>query len=904
MFPFRKKHTGFPVSVSMGMHVYVSKVRLVYRIMLSLIALAGIMGSILSFTAASENLLHISYAAAVIPALISWAVFSAVFALHEKKPLISQTMLLSLGALILLYGLINLEKLSAGYMFAVNDFLGGLYTKYAEAPPFDAGEEFAEIRQNCIDTAMGFTSVIISLLACRTVKKPNIMLFLLATVPLTEITLYFGLVPNYAAFALFIAAVCGITAAELTVFGTFADPSAEKIFTKTAAQSAAAAGLTMLLCFAAACIYMNASGYSRPDKADEFRDGFTSYMKNFTWEKFAEDIHEALIPVKTKEIIHDGRLGNTESVKFTGENVLEVTLPSDSQELYLKGLTAVNYTGSRWSAGPPVPQLETKLTSPEFFTGRALRYTEGLENIEVSDVIVRSSDRTDTTKYYPQFGAGLLETDGIRRRYGVYFPQSLAAYDNGRNIIDGISEIKLSETMASDEAKMRAYAYSSCLSVPETFTAAEDFFSDFDGTSRWEILEYIRKKLGSEYEYTLESGRKPFGSDFAQWFMTSNKKGSCTHFASAAVLLCRYMGIPARYCEGFVIKGSDIAMFPSEGRYTTVSVPDSRAHAWAEIYADGFGWLIFEATPGYGNMAFSSDAEDYSDSVNVSEITSVTTKPPVFTEDPDRMAAEEVSFSGVSEEEVSQAENGTETAYESEITVTASTADSSDSELTAESENHSNAENGGNSGSGSENSNISKGTGDNGDGNGRNTDVPGSEQTGEGSIESEYDENGLGIDTPPVSEASDTQKEHTSDSKKNMPKEIKILLTVIICIAAAAGIYFLLRKAETSRRKALIRNRPQKAAAEIYRLLERLSRMAGIEEKNEELGRILTEDCGAESGKELVACALKARFGNGVSAEDVFKAAENYQIAANIITKLLSESKMIAARLMMMDKYV
>lgn len=57
------------------------------------------------------------------------------------------------------------------------------------------------------------------------------------------------------------------------------------------------------------------------------------------------------------------------------------------------------------------------------------------------------------------------------------------------------------------------------------------------------------------------------------------------------------MGIPARYCEGFVIKGSDIAMFPSEGRYTTVSVPDSRAHAWVEIYADGFGWIVSRLLP-------------------------------------------------------------------------------------------------------------------------------------------------------------------------------------------------------------------------------------------------------------------------------------------------------------------
>ncbi|MFQ8759732.1 MAG: hypothetical protein ACLSAF_10150 [Intestinimonas sp.] len=31
-----------------------------------------------------------------------------------------------------------------------------------------------------------------------------------------------------------------------------------------------------------------------------------------------------------------------------------------------------------------------------------------------------------------------------------------------------------------------------------------------------------------------------------------------------------------------------------------MDVPDSSAHAWAEIYLDGYGWYPVEVTPGYG----------------------------------------------------------------------------------------------------------------------------------------------------------------------------------------------------------------------------------------------------------------------------------------------------------------
>lgn len=113
------------------------------------------------------------------------------------------------------------------------------------------------------------------------------------------------------------------------------------------------------------------------------------------------------------------------------------------------------------------------------------------------------------------------------------------------------------------------------------------------------VINWIIGYLNDNTEYSLSAGKTPEGEDFAEYFILKNKKGSCTHYATAAVLLARYMGIPARYCEGFIIKPEDYSPAAKLGSRDSVTVLDDRAHAWAEIYVDGFGWYPIEATKGY-----------------------------------------------------------------------------------------------------------------------------------------------------------------------------------------------------------------------------------------------------------------------------------------------------------------
>ncbi len=83
---------------------------------------------------------------------------------------------------------------------------------------------------------------------------------------------------------------------------------------------------------------------------------------------------------------------------------------------------------------------------------------------------------------------------------------------------------------------------------------------------------------------------RPAGVDPVEDFLFSQPAGHCELFASAAVLLLRAAGVPARYVTGF--RGGD---WNAVGGY--VAVRDDRAHAWAEAFVPDAGWVRVDATP-------------------------------------------------------------------------------------------------------------------------------------------------------------------------------------------------------------------------------------------------------------------------------------------------------------------
>jgi transglutaminase-like putative cysteine protease len=72
-------------------------------------------------------------------------------------------------------------------------------------------------------------------------------------------------------------------------------------------------------------------------------------------------------------------------------------------------------------------------------------------------------------------------------------------------------------------------------------------------------------------------------------FLLRDRAGDCQHFASAAALLLRLAGVPARVAVGFAT-----GVRERHGRF---NVRDTDAHAWIEVYFEGIGWVGFNPTP-------------------------------------------------------------------------------------------------------------------------------------------------------------------------------------------------------------------------------------------------------------------------------------------------------------------
>ncbi|NUO36519.1 MAG: transglutaminase domain-containing protein [Dermatophilaceae bacterium] len=98
----------------------------------------------------------------------------------------------------------------------------------------------------------------------------------------------------------------------------------------------------------------------------------------------------------------------------------------------------------------------------------------------------------------------------------------------------------------------------------------------------------------ARYTYTLDLGQQPRDAEgrllepIQAFYQT--RRGYCVQFATAMIMMARAQGIPARMAIGFLP-----GVASGDGHYI---VRASDAHAWPELYFQGYGWLRFEPTPG------------------------------------------------------------------------------------------------------------------------------------------------------------------------------------------------------------------------------------------------------------------------------------------------------------------
>ena len=153
----------------------------------------------------------------------------------------------------------------------------------------------------------------------------------------------------------------------------------------------------------------------------------------------------------------------------------------------------------------------------------------------------------------------------------IYFRNVYAFYDKFREALD-----------------YKEYVRSNTEQIPDSIKElAEKITKDckYDWQKAHKLEGYFRE---SGFVYDLRY-RAPDKS--AEYFIFESKTGTCSDFATAYTLMARSIGLNARYTEGFISE-------PVRGVYGRCTVSESDSHAYAEVYLENTGWIVFDPTAG------------------------------------------------------------------------------------------------------------------------------------------------------------------------------------------------------------------------------------------------------------------------------------------------------------------
>lgn len=260
------------------------------------------------------------------------------------------------------------------------------------------------------------------------------------------------------------------------------------------------------------------------------------------------------------------------------------------------------------------PQRQTGTFALEYCSGTEIRYLRGVSlgiyednkwksapGFSGSDLLIRKADGT----FLLQVRTGSKQDVLFAPYYPAQLPVSGVAVDDSYiHNVDGVKEYEMfysSDGYYIVSPEYEDYVFDVYTQIPEDMAQQLSRILEQAGlehASAEEICAYVRD-LG---EYTLEAQRVPEGADFVLHFLNQTRKGYCTHFASAAVMLLRSAGIPSRFVTGYAVSGA-------ADQWNRVT--QDQAHAWVEFYLTGNGWLPLDPTPAqYRQIAAQDQPEE------------------------------------------------------------------------------------------------------------------------------------------------------------------------------------------------------------------------------------------------------------------------------------------------------
>ena len=310
--------------------------------------------------------------------------------------------------------------------------------------------------------------------------------------------------------------------------------------------------------------------------------------------------------------VEDGSLTQSDGLALQGlEDLLVMTDEKPTETVYLRGFIGAEYDGHSWQPAD----------AEQFDNAAASWKTDGDSRLAIANLpflraaydgaapqqmTVQRLHADDTytfvpynayfNDYYRLNGDGAAAGQTAQDDTFYYFPRGeaktllTARADADPSVLDRL------------ESAYAAYAESRYLATPDgaDYGTLQEFCNAAEKEHKLTgdadaIRTFVRSYLNEHCTYTGDSPQPADGADPVLYFLNESHAGSSTQFASAAVVLCRMLGLPARYVVGYAAPQSLFA--ESDGGWQAV-LQDDNAHAWAEVYLAGQGWTPLETTPG------------------------------------------------------------------------------------------------------------------------------------------------------------------------------------------------------------------------------------------------------------------------------------------------------------------
>ena len=368
-----------------------------------------------------------------------------------------------------------------------------------------------------------------------------------------------------------------------------------------------------------------ASSYTRSDEINERRSAIMRSVRNFSIRDATGLLNRLPGSLGINVISDEVDLTKRGDLNFDGSTVFKVDLggAADETDYYMRGIVRSEYTGKGWATPTSLYRSQMDLFQSLTDINRmpqTILHSDHVDELRTDTgkfPVVRCevhAQRSEAVNYLPY--QSIYDT-GTKYRYDTEI--ELSDHQNYSFWLMNCPEIDWCEVtdnaaVSSNPfvAQYSQFVRDNYLTVPDT-EAMEHIRADFSQYLKTEpnylltdvLLSMIRSYLWNRADYTVSPGPTPDEEDFAEYFLMKNHKGFCAHYATAAVLLCRMNGIPARYVQGYVLTEGNFVdavrrskLSGSKDTDYHLEVADEQAHAWVEVYIEGYGWLPYEFTEG------------------------------------------------------------------------------------------------------------------------------------------------------------------------------------------------------------------------------------------------------------------------------------------------------------------